>query len=89
MIKTLSRRDLFTRKGLEEFGRSLGLTVPETSEPDYLTEYFRSPLHSYPLLQEMPQEMLEQEARKFGIAIDNRSKNEIARDLFMRVHKGG
>ena len=50
-----------------------------------LLQYFDSPLHSYTLLNEMPMDMLIAEALAMGIATEGRSKNEIARDLFLNI----
>jgi hypothetical protein len=46
--------------------------------------YFASPLTSYPLLQEMPMDMLLDEARRREIPTENRSKCDIAADVFRR-----
>jgi hypothetical protein len=61
---------------------------PEARRQDSLRQYFRSPLSSYPLLQEMPWEMLLAEARARGIPTAGRSKNAIARDLFLQGDQG-
>jgi hypothetical protein len=47
--------------------------------------YFSSPLTSYPLLQEMPMDMLLMEAQKRGVPTEGRSKNDVAADIFLRV----
>ncbi len=57
----------------------------EKRREENLLQYFNSPLHSYPLLNEMPLDMLITEARSRGIATEGRSKNEIARDLFLNI----
>ncbi len=90
MSKMLSRRALFSLAGLNAVVRELGGKWPPdseavTTEQQALADYFRSPLYSYPLLQEMPYDMLAFEAEKCGIAVTGRSKNEIARDLFTQV----
>ncbi len=90
MSKVLSRRELFSFAGLTAVARELGGKLsPDseavTTEQQALADYFRSPLYSYPLLQEMPYDMLAFEAEKYGIPITGRSKNEIARDLFTQV----
>ena len=90
MSKALSRRALFSLTGLTAVVRELGgkwSPEPEavTTEQQALADYFRSPLYSYPLLQEMPYDMLAFEAEKYGIPVTGRSKHEIARDLFTQV----
>ncbi len=55
----------------------------EDRKRESMQDYFRSPMYSYPLLQEMPWEMLVEEAQKHNIPTENRTKNEIAKDLFM------
>lgn len=83
MQQTMSRRDFFTLLRWKQ----------EPSEPERvrsakeqaLDQYFASPLHSYPLLSEMPWDMLREEADKHGIAVEGRSKNEIVQELFRRV----
>lgn len=57
----------------------------EKRREENLLQYFDSPLHSYPLLNEMPLDMLIAEARAKGIITEGRSKNEIARDLFLNI----
>ena len=63
----------------------LGESAPLPNDPTHeaLTNYFRSPMYSYPLLQEMPWDMLVEEAKKKGIDVAGKSKNEIARAIFM------
>lgn len=57
----------------------------EKRREENLLQYFDSPLHSYPLLNEMPLDMLIAEARAKDITTEGRSKNEIARDLFLNI----
>lgn len=57
----------------------------EKRREENILQYFDSPLHSYPLLNEMPLDMLIAEARAKGITTEGRSKNEIARDLFLNI----
>jgi len=45
--------------------------------------YLSSPLYSYALLSEMPWDMLVDEARRYGIAYEGRSKIEVVRELFV------
>ena len=88
MARQITRRELFSWKGLRELSLSLGVPEPPKTPPSQMEDYFRSPLHSYPLLQEMPQAMLEEEAARHGIPVKNRSKNDIARELFLLVYQG-
>jgi len=57
----------------------------EKRREENLLQYFDSPMHSYPLLNEMPLDMLIAEARAKDITTEGRSKNEIARDLFLNI----
>lgn len=57
----------------------------EVSRKESLLQYFQSPIHSYPLLHEMPLDMLISEAQSRGIPTEGRNKNEIARDLFLKI----
>jgi hypothetical protein len=56
-------------------------TRPSGAASD-LDWYFASPLTSYPLLQEMPMDMLLEEAQRRGIPTENRSKCDIAADVY-------
>jgi len=80
MTDRISRRELFTGKILRTLRGKEGA---EDRRSESLEAYFRSPLHSYPLLQEMPWDLLVAEAKSRGIPIEGRSKNDIARDLFL------
>jgi len=80
MTDRISRRELFTGK---IFRTLRGKEGAEDRRIESLEAYFRSPLHSYPLLQEMPWDLLVAEAKSRGIPIEGRSKNDIARDLFL------
>ena len=51
--------------------------------------YFASPLTSYPLLQEMPMDMLLAEARSRGISTQGRSKRDIAAEIFLGARSSG
>jgi len=84
MADRISRRELFTRQILRAFRESDGA---EDRRNESLEAYFRSPLHSYPLLQEMPWDLLCDEARARGIPVEGRSKNDIARDLFLKFSR--
>ncbi len=87
MAERLSRRELLSVKALRQiFGAfTSGRMHAAESGATALEQYFQSPLHSYPLLQEMPLEMLVAEAQSRGIPVKGRSKHEIARDLFMKT----
>lgn len=45
--------------------------------------YLSSPLYSYALLSEMPWDMLTDEARRYGIQYEGRTKMEVVRELFI------
>jgi len=85
MADHISRRELFTGEILRALRGSDG---KEGRRNETLEAYFRSPLRSYPLLQEMPWDMLCAEARARGIPVEGRSKNAIARDLFLKFSRG-
>jgi len=57
-----------------------------TSDLDW---YFASPLTRYPLLQEMPMDMLLVEARSRGISTQGRSKRDIAAEIFLGTRSSG
>lgn len=83
MSRVISRRELLSFKGLTQFIQDvLPSDREDQKRQDSLREYFSSPLYSYPLLQEMPWEMLIEEAAKKGITTEGRTKNDIARELF-------
>ncbi len=44
--------------------------------------YLSSPLYSYALLSEMPWDMLVDEAQRYGIPYEGRSKMDVVRELF-------
>jgi len=71
-------------KGLRRTGlsRSTGTVV----DFDW---YFASPLTSYPLLQEMPMDMLLAEAHSRGISTQGRSKRDIAAEIFVGARSSG
>jgi hypothetical protein len=86
MSYRISRRDMFTGKIIKLF---LNLASTKTLDEEELKresleQYFKSPIHSYPLLQEMPWDLLVAEAEIRGIPIKGREKNDIARDLFLK-----
>jgi len=83
----ISRRDIFTKEVLKLFfNLSSVKTSREKLHRESLERYFKSPIHSYPLLQEMPWDLLIAEAEMHGIPFKGRGKNEIARDLFLKVN---
>lgn len=87
MTDKISRRHLFTKeifRILRGIHKDISLPV-EDRRKDGIEAYFQSPLSSYPLLQEMPWEMLISAAELKDIPIEGRSKNDIARDLFLKV----
>jgi hypothetical protein len=90
MSEKISRRDFLSKKLLEKIFQGPGPEPlsPEARRQESLRHYFRSPLHSYPLLQEMPWDLLLAEAQARGIPTAGRSKNAIARDLFIKVDQG-
>ena len=45
--------------------------------------YLSSPLYSSALLSEMPWDMLIEEARRYGIAYEGRTKMDVVRELFV------
>jgi hypothetical protein len=87
MNKQISRREFFEKGNFRALLREIHTAcAPKKDDREKeLRRYFQSPLHSYPLLQEMPLEMLLDEAKARGIPTDGRGKNEIARDLFLSL----
>lgn len=74
----------------DDTGKSSDETVMSASaERVVLPEYFSSPLYSYALLSEMPWDMLIDEAKKLGIAYENRSKIDVVREIFMGTGEEG
>ena len=57
----------------------------EELQRESLEQYFKSPIHSYPLLQEMPWDLFITEAKIRGIPVDGRGKNAIAKDIFNKT----
>jgi len=89
MSDAVSRRDFFTKEVLKLFFKK-GSTEPFTEEENRrqsLADYFKSPLYSYPLLQEMPWDFLLAEAKAKGISVEGRTKNDIARDVFQQINE--
>jgi hypothetical protein len=87
MSDSISRRDFFSKNMLKHFFKN-GSIKPLTEEEERqksLEAYFKSPSYSYPLLQEMPWDFLISEATSKGIPIEGRSKNDIARDIFLKI----
>lgn len=88
MSDSVSRRELLTSKFFKTIFNYLSpedSSARKESRKESLLLYFQSPIHSYPLLQEMPLDMLIAEAQAQGIPTEGRSKNEIARDLFLKI----
>ncbi|MCX5831419.1 MAG: hypothetical protein NT140_05975 [Deltaproteobacteria bacterium] len=88
MSDLISRRDLFSTKIFKTIFNHQSPRFSSSMEKrreENLLQYFDSPLHSYPLLNEMPLDMLIAEARAKDITTEGRSKNEIARDLFLNI----
>ena len=87
MTNQISRRHLFTKEifsVLRGIYKDIYLPV-ENQRKDGIEAYFESPISSYPLLQEMPWEMLISAAESRNIPTEGRSKNDIARDLFLKT----
>jgi len=76
---------MFTKKIIKLFfGLASTKTLDEEElKRESLEQYFKSPIHSYPLLQEMPWDLLIAEAEMRNIPIEGRDKNAIARDIFL------
>ena len=87
MDKKISRREFFLTETLGALFEKIQKNASSEKEnrEERLKQYFESPLHSYPLLQEMPWDMLADEAKARGIQIEGRSKNDIARELFLKA----
>ena len=88
MSDRISRRGMFTREILKLFFNlaSTKTLNEEELHRESLEQYFKSPIHSYPLLQEMPWDLLVAEAEIRGIPVEGRDKNAIAKDLFLKVY---
>lgn len=85
-VQTLRDVAAATRRPENESRQQLGAAVaPKTGGDPAMSWYFASSLTSYPLLQEMPMDMLLAEAGKRGVPTEGRSKNDIAADIFLRV----
>ena len=85
-VQTLRDAAATMRRAEKESGQGGGPLASSQSRGESATAwYFASPLISYPLLQEMPMEMLLMEAQKRGVPTEGRSKNDIAADVFLRA----
>jgi hypothetical protein len=85
-VQTLRDAAAATRRPENESRQHPGAAGPPQAAGDpAMAWYFASPLTSYPLLQEMPMDMLLMEAQKRGVPTEGRSKNDIAADIFLRV----
>lgn len=88
MARSMTRREFLSFEGLLHTWRDItSNTLSESRRRESIEQYFQSPLYSYPLLQEMPWELLLEEADRKGISTDGRSKNDIARDLFSDLQR--
>jgi hypothetical protein len=87
MSDKISRRDIFTKEILRLFFNLASTKIPSKEElqRENLEQYFKSAIYSYPLLQEMPWDLLIAEAEIRGIPVAGRDKNDIARELFLKV----
>lgn len=77
MDKIFTRRQLFSINSLIETLKE----TPKEAEKISLDQYFKSPLHSYAFVQDLPWEIILDEANKLGISSVNRSKGEIVHDI--------
>lgn len=77
MNKTFTRRQLFSTNTLIEILNK----NPKEAKIVGLDQYFKSPLHSYAFVQDLPWEIILDEANKLGISCVNRSKSEIVHDI--------
>lgn len=84
MMENLSRRELFSRKFLNNLWSTFSGET-ESSKERFFAEYFQSSLYSYPTLQELPWELTLEEAHKNGISTDGRTRNDIVRDLYVKI----
>jgi hypothetical protein len=82
--EVISRRELLSGSVIKGLMTDWLTKAPrEEVIKDSMVKYFQSPMYSYPLLQEMPWSMLVEEAQRHDIAVEGRTKNDIARDLFL------
>jgi hypothetical protein len=88
MSDKISRRDIFTKEILRLFFNLASTKIPSKEElqRENLEQYFKSAIYSYPLLQEMSWDLLIAEAEIRGIPVAGRDKNDIARELFLKVN---
>jgi len=82
----VERRE-FLQKGLKSYLRELvtGLNPLEILDDEKRPkekDYFQSFYSCYPLLSEAPYEQLVEAAHKLGISVENKTKLEIAREVF-------
>ena len=88
MKDILSRRELLSGSAIKGLLADWLSKAPrQETLRDSMEKYFQSPMYSYPLLQEMPWDMLLEEAKNLGIAVEGRTKNDIARDIFLNNTK--
>lgn len=80
----MDRRGFFKtgfRDYLRELVREADITLFETEERKK-KDYFESVFSCYPLLSESPYDQLVKAARDLGISTENKSKLELAREIF-------
>lgn len=78
----MKRRDFFT-KGCPSYFYKLGSAFIETSEINKEEkDYFESFETCYPLLAEVPMDMMIQAAEKIGIPTENKTKITLAREIY-------
>lgn len=79
-------RRIFLKSGLTSYLKALvketSLSIFADSAVTKNDDYFNSVFSCYPLLSEAPYEMLVEAARKLGINPKNKTKLELAREVF-------
>ncbi len=76
MDRKISRREFLFSRGLFK-SRKLDCNSD-------LDQYFRSSLYSYPFVQDMPWDIISEEAERTGIAVIGRSKADIVLELLRK-----
>lgn len=82
----MERRE-FLRQGLRSYFRELAtsfnpFSCQEEEETETKNQYFDSFYSCYPLLSEAPYDQLVEAAQKLGISVENKTKLEIAKEVF-------